>query len=71
MKTIYAVKSYTFSNWNVYKWFDSEESANNAYQALCAKDPENSCFYKLDSIFDDAMGNNFRFFNISASNKGE
>jgi hypothetical protein len=71
MKTIHAVKSYTFSSWNVYKWFDSKESANNAYQALCAKDPENACFYKLDSIVDDAMGNNFRFFNISASNKGE
>ena len=71
MQTIYTVQMYTFENWNTYKWFDSEESANNAYKALCDKDPDNSCFYKLKSIVNDAMGNNFRFFNISSNNKGE
>jgi hypothetical protein len=71
MQTIYAVQIYTFEDWNIHKWFDSEESANNAYQAICVKDPNNACFYKLKSIVNDAMGNNFRFFNISKSNKGE
>jgi hypothetical protein len=71
MKTIYAIQIYTFEDWNVQKWFDSEESANKAYQAICAKDPDNSCFYKIKSIVNDAMGNNFRYFNISNSNKGE
>ena len=70
MKTIYAVQQYTFSDWNVYKWFDSEESANGVYQSLCAKDPQNACFYKVKTIANDAMGNNFRFFNINQSNKG-
>lgn len=71
MKTIYTIQMYSFENWNTYKWFDSEQSANTAYQAVCAKDPDNSCFYKLKSIVNDAMGNNFRFFNISDANKGE
>ena len=71
MKTIYAIQMYTFSDWNVYKWFDSEKSANNAYQAVCAKDPDNACFYKIKSIANDVMGNNFRYFNISNANKGE
>lgn len=71
MKTIYAVQMYSFEDWNVYKWFDSEESANSAYKAICAKDSDNSCFYKIKSIVNDAMGNNFRFHNISVSNKGE
>lgn len=71
MQTIYAIQMYTFSDWNVYKWFDSEESANKAYQSICAKDADNACFYKLKNIVNDAMGNNFRFHNISNSNKGE
>jgi hypothetical protein len=69
MQTIYAIQMYTFSDWNVYKWFDSEDSANKAYEAICAKDPDNACFYKVKSIVNDVMGNNFRFFNISNSNK--
>jgi hypothetical protein len=71
MKTIYTVQMYTFSDWNVYKWFDSEESAKNLYKSLCAKNPDDSCFYKIATIVDDVMGNNFRFFNITNSNKGE
>ena len=70
MQTIYAVQQYTFSDWNVYKWFDSEESAKGVYQSLCAKNPENACFYKVKTIANDSMGNNFRFFNINQSNKG-
>lgn len=69
-KTIYAVQMYTFEDWNVYKWFDSEESANSTYKDLCSKDPENACFYKVKSIVDDVMGNNFRYFNISDANRG-
>lgn len=71
MKTIYAVQAYTFEDWNIYKWFDSEESANNLYANLCNKNPENACFYKVKAIVNDVMGNNFRFFNISNSNKGQ
>ena len=71
MKTIYAIQMYTFSDWNVYKWFDSEESASNLYKFLCAKDPDNACFYKVKSIVDDVMGNNFRFFNITNTTKEE
>jgi hypothetical protein len=70
MKIIYAVQMYYFEDWIVKKWFESEESANNAYISLCAKDPDNSCFYKVKSIVDDVLGNNFRFFNINNSNKG-
>jgi hypothetical protein len=70
MTTVYAIQMYNFEDWNVYKWFDSEKSANIVYQSLCAKDPENACFYKVKSIVNDVMGNNFRFFNISNSNKG-
>jgi hypothetical protein len=70
MQTIYAIQMYTFSDWNVYKWFDSEESANNIYKNLCANDFSNACFYKIKPIVNDAMGNNFRFFNITKSNKG-
>jgi hypothetical protein len=70
MKTIYAIQMYTFSDWNVYKWFDSEESANNTYKNLCANDPSNSCFYKIKPIVNDVMGNNFRFFNINQLNAG-
>jgi hypothetical protein len=70
MQTIYAIQMYTFSDWNVYKWFDSEELANNEYKNLCNTDPNNACFYKVKSIFNDVMGNNFRFFNITKSNKG-
>jgi hypothetical protein len=70
MQTVYAIQMYTFSDWNVYKWFDSEESANTVYQSLCSKNPENACFYKVKSIVNDAIGNNFRFFNINQANKG-
>ena len=69
MQTIYAIQVYSFDNWNVYKWFDSEESANSVYQSLCSKDSANACFYKVKSIVNDAMGNNFRFHNIGLSNK--
>lgn len=71
MKTIYAIQLYTFSDWNVYKWFDSEESAETALQSIIQKAPADSWAYKIKSICNDAMGNNFRFFNITSSNKGE
>lgn len=71
MKTIYAIQIYTFSDWNVLKWFDSEESAKNAYQVICEKNPDHAWAYKITDINDDVMGNNFRFFNIKKSNKGE
>jgi hypothetical protein len=71
MQTIYAIQMYTFEDWNVYQWFDSEESANTVYQSLCNKNPANACFYKVKSIVNDVMGNNFRFFNINNSNKGK
>lgn len=69
MQTVYVIQMYPFSDWNIYKWFDSEESANTVYQSLCAEDPDNACFYKVESIVNDVMGNNFRFFNINNSNK--
>lgn len=70
MKTIYAVQQYTFEDWNVSKWFDSLEQANAFYQEMCAKYPQYQCFYKIKEIFNDEMGNNFRFFNITTNNKG-
>lgn len=70
MNIIYAVQQYTFEDWNVSKWFDSLEQANTFYQEMCAKYPQHQCFYKIKEIFNDALGNNFRFFNINQSNKG-
>lgn len=70
MKTIYAVQQYTFENWNVVQWFDEAEQANALHKKLSAKNPSYACFYKVKEIANDAMGNNFRFFNISQNNKG-
>jgi hypothetical protein len=70
MQKIYAVQQYTFEDWNVYKWFDLPEQANALHTELCAKNPENSCFYKVKEIANDSIGNNFRFFNITLNNKG-
>ena len=70
MQVIYAVQQYTFEDWNVFKWFDNYDQANNLYADLCAKNPEYKCYYKVKEINNDVMGNNFRFFNINQANKG-
>lgn len=71
MNTIYAVQQYTFEDWNIVKWFETAEQANQLYTELCNKNPNHKCYFKIKEIFNDAMGNNFRFFNISKNNKGE
>ena len=70
MKTIYAVQQYTFEDWNVVQWFDEAEQANALITQLSTKNPAYACYYKVKAITNDAMGNNFRFFNISQNNKG-
>jgi hypothetical protein len=70
MKTIYAVQQYTFEDWNVVQWFDEAEQANALHTELSIKNPAYACYYKVKAIANDAMGNNFRFFNISQNNKG-
>lgn len=70
MNTIYAVQQYTFEDWNIVKWFNTIDQANQLHTQLCNKNPEHKCYFKTVEIFNDAMGNNFRFHNISENNKG-
>lgn len=70
MNTIYCIQQYTFEDWNIVKWFDTIEKAKQLHIELCNKHPEHKCYFKIKEIFNDALGNNFRFHNISNSNKG-
>jgi hypothetical protein len=70
MNTIYCVQQYTFEDWNIVKWFNTIEEANELHSQLCNKHTEHKCYFKVKEIFNDAMGNNFRFFNISNNNQG-
>lgn len=70
MNTIYCVQQYTFEDWNIVKWFNTIEEANELHNQLCNKHPEHKGYFKVKEIFNDALGNNFRFFNISNNNQG-
>lgn len=70
MQTIYAVQQYTFEDWNVYKWFDTIDQANQLHTQLCNQYPDHKCYFKIIDIANDVKGNNFRHFNITINNKG-